>query len=376
MAQSELFDLNIKKLGFGMMRLPKIDGSFDDAQINAMVDRFMAAGFNYFDTAFVYEGSEEATKRALVSRYPRESYFLANKMAPWSSPKTKEATLEQIKTSLARTGAGYFDFYLLHSVEDDVLDLYDDFDLWNAVRELKAQGLIRHYGFSFHGTPAVLEQILSAHPDLEFVQLQINYADWENDQIQSRACYEIARRHDTPIVIMEPVKGGNLATPPQGVIDVFQKADPQATPAAWALRYAASLDGVLTVLSGMSTLEQMDENLAIFRDLRPLSAAERAVIADAQAELAKIPLIGCTSCNYCGRQCPEHIAISGTFAATNFRRLYGEQSGKTRYQWLLGRKNHWYCCVGCGACETVCPQHLPIRELLKSCGKELGIEKE
>ena len=263
----------IKKLGFGLMRLPKNGDAIDVEQTKTMVDKFMAAGFTYFDTAWAYPGSEEAIRAALVKRYPRESYRLATKNAAWIECKTREEAVSQFNTSLERTGAGYFDFYLLHNLGEHRTKFFDDFDMWSFVQEEKAEGLIRHAGFSFHSTPEELEEILDAHPEMEFVQLQINYADWENPAVQSRRCYEVARKHGKPVIIMEPVKGGMLATPPEKVREVFEKAAPKASVASWAVRFAASLDGVITVLSGMSSVEQMDDNLYYMKDFQ---AARRA----------------------------------------------------------------------------------------------------
>ena len=281
----------IKKLGFGLMRLPKKGEEIDVEQVKTMVDKFMAAGFTYFDTAWAYPGSEEAIRAALVERYPRESYQLATKNAAWINCKTREEAISQFNLSLERTGAGYFDFYLLHNLGEHRTKFFDDFDMWSFVQEKKAEGLIKHVGFSFHSTPEELETILAAHPEMEFVQLQINYADWENPAVQSRRCYEVARAHNKPVIIMEPVKGGMLATPPEKVREVFEKAAPEASVASWAVRFAASLDGVITVLSGMSNVEQMEDNLSYMKDFRPLDAKEQAVIEAARAELGKYPII-------------------------------------------------------------------------------------
>ena len=264
---------DIKKLGFGLMRLPQKDGKIDIVQVKQMVDRFLAEGFTYFDTAWAYAGSEDAIRQALVERYPRDRFLLATKNAAWIDCKCREDAIKQFDISLRQTGAGYFDFYLLHNLGESRTHFFDDFDLWNWIQEKKRQGLIRHAGFSFHSTPEELDALLTAHPEMEFVQLQINYADWDNPAIQSRRCYEVARKHGKPVIVMEPVKGGMLATPPTPVEQILKASDPQASNASWAIRFAADLDGVVTVLSGMSSLEQMEDihrRVVAFRKTKPL----------------------------------------------------------------------------------------------------------
>ena len=365
----------IKKLGFGLMRLPKLeDDTIDIEQTKKMVDLFMDAGFTYFDTAWAYAGSEDAIRQALVERYPRDSFTLATKNAAWINCKTKEDATAQFETSLKQTGAGYFDFYLLHNLGEARTKYFDDFDLWNWVQEKKEQGLIKHVGFSFHSTPEELEEILNAHPEMEFVQLQINYADWENPAIQSRGCYEVARKHGKPVVIMEPVKGGMLATPPESVEKILKDAEPDASAASWAVRFAANLEGVITVLSGMSNIEQMQDNLSYMKDFNGLSEKEKETLDKAQEELKKIPLIPCTTCNYCAKVCPKEIGISGSFTAMNYLTLYGSKAQALHQEgWLVGghgRKSATEC-VKCGKCEEVCPQHIKIREELEKVAENL-----
>ncbi len=358
----------IKKLGFGLMRLPMKDGTIDIDQTSQMVDMFMDSGFTYFDTAWGYEGSEDAIRKALVERYPRERYVLATKNAAWIKCSTKEEAISQLETSLKRTGAGYIDFYLLHNVGNAHTKIFDDFGMWDWILEMKERGLIRHAGFSFHSTPEELDHLLTIHPQMEFVQLQINYADWDDPSVQSRACYEVARKHGKPVIIMEPVKGGLLSDPPKAVRNVFEKAEPDASPSSWAIRFAASLDGVITVLSGMSSISQMQDNISYMKGFHGMTDDEQTVVCEAREAMRGIEMIPCTSCNYCAEVCPNNIGISGTFAALNNYRTYNNKPSALRKEKALVIKNQKQradCCVSCGKCEDACPQHLPIRDLLK-----------
>lgn len=363
---------DIKKLGFGLMRLPQKDGKIDIEQTKEMVDHFLEAGFTYFDTAWAYAGSEDAIRQALVERYPREKFQLATKNAAWINCKTREEAINQFETSLKQTGAGYFDFYLLHNLGESRTEAFDKFNLWDWIIEKKAEGKIKHAGFSFHSTPEELDEILTKHPEMEFVQLQINYADWENPAIKSKACYEVARKHGKPVIIMEPVKGGMLANPPEKVQEVFKKANKEASIASWAIKFAASLDGVITVLSGMSNIEQMDDNISFMKDFKKLSQEEEKTIKEAQEILKSIPLIPCTTCNYCAKVCPMKIGISGSFTAMNYLTLYKDMAAaKHQENWLVsghGLKSAKEC-IKCGKCESVCPQHIHIREELEKVAK-------
>lgn len=357
----------IKKLGFGLMRLPKAGEAIDVEQTKRMVDLFMDAGFTYFDTAWAYAGSEEAIAQALVQRYPRESFQLATKAAPWISCESRDDAITQLETSLKKTGAGYFDFYLLHNLGEFRTHFFDDWGMWDWILEKKREGVIRHAGFSFHSTPEELDELLTSHPEMEFVQLQINYADWDNPAVQSRRCYEVARKHNKPVIIMEPVKGGMLANPPEQVARVLTQAEPGSSVASWAIRFAASLPGVITVLSGMSNVEQMQDNLSYMSTFKQLTSEQRAALDEARAELAKIPLIPCTRCNYCAKVCPKDIGISGTFTAMNMLTLYGNlETAKKERAWQVEKHGHVPAdaCVRCGACEKACPQHIKIREEL------------
>lgn len=364
----------IQKLGFGLMRLPQKEGVIDVEQVKEMVDLFLDNGFTYFDTAWAYAGSEDAIRQALVERYPRDRYQLATKNAAWINCKTKEEAYAQFDTSLAQTGAGYFDFYLLHNLGEHRTRYFDDYDMWNWVQEKKKEGLIRHIGFSFHSTPEELDALLNAHPEMEFVQLQINYADWDNPSVQSRRCYEVARKHGKPIIIMEPIKGGMLATPPESIEKIFKASEPESSVASWAVRFAAGLEGVITVLSGMSNVEQMKDNLSYMKSFAGLTDSQRDILKQAQEELKKIPLIPCTSCNYCAKVCPMNIGISGSFTAMNYLTLYRDKgAAKNQANWLVDRHGlkHANECIKCGKCEEACPQHIAIRDNLEKVSKAL-----
>ena len=356
-----------KKLGFGLMRLPRRGVLIDVPQMSRMVDLFMDAGFTYFDTAFIYPGSEDAARKALVERYPRESYTLATKLyAPIAI--TKRAAQKQIETSLKRTGAQYIDYYLLHTIMESNVGKYERMQLWDHVADLKANGTVRHIGFSFHDKPALLDRLLTEHPEVDFVQLQINYEDWESPTVRSRANYETARAHGKRIVVMEPVKGGRLANPPSKVRELLRAQNPEASYASWAIRFAASLEGVLCVLSGMSNVSQMEGNISYMRDFQPLSTEERQVLREAQRILGSSPAIPCTACRYCTKGCPQHIDIPGVFAAMNSRLLDGAiEQVSAAYAEAVAGGGRASDCIACGQCERACPQHIPIIEQLKRC---------
>ncbi len=362
------------KLGFGLMRLPKKAFGIDIKQTSQMVDLFMEAGFTYFDTAYVYNGSEEAARKALIERYPRESFTLATKLhAP--SARSEEAAKKQFYTSLERTKAEYFDYYLLHSIMGNNYRTYEKYHLWDFVNEMKEKGLIRHIGFSFHDGPDLLDKVLTEHPEAEFVQLQINYADWENPSVTSRANYEVARKHGKFITVMEPVKGGTLADPPKDVKKLFTDHSPEMSCPSWAIRFVASLEGILTVLSGMSNVEQMQDNLSYMKDFRPLDAEEQEIIREAQRLLGHSRTIPCTGCSYCTKGCPMQIPIPDIFKAMNKRLGNGQlEESAQDYAAITASGSSASDCVECGQCESVCPQHLKITDLLKECSESFSAE--
>ena len=364
-----------KKLGFGLMRLPHTNpsdaSSIDLEEMKKMVDHFLAKGFTYFDTAWMYNGfaSEKAAKEALVSRYPRESFTLATKLHSGFFD-SMEGRDEIFNTQLENTGAGYFDYYLLHGINADSILKYEKFDCFTWILDKEAQGLVKHAGFSFHSTPELLDKILTDHPEMEFVQIQLNYLDWESEWVQSRKCYEVCVKHGKPVIVMEPVKGGTLANIPANAAAIFQNYDPAPSIPSWAIRFAASLENVMVVLSGMSNASQMDDNLSFMEDFVPLTEEERGLcfkVAEAVNSQIAIP---CTGCSYCTEGCPQQIAIPQYFSLYNEdMREDLEQKGwtvnYTNYNAVAQNAGKASDCVECGQCEGVCPQHLSIIKLLK-----------
>ncbi len=361
------------KLGFGLMRLPKLpDGKIDVEQTARMADAFLEAGGTYFDTAFVYDRgeSENAFRQAVVERWPRDRFTICSKLCAWQQCHDEASAKQQFFTSLERTGAGYFDYYLLHALQRNNYKKYDEYHLWDFLREQKEKGLIRHYGFSFHGDPELLDELLTAHPEVELVLMQINYADWEDPGVQSRANYEVACRHGKMIIVMEPLKGGALVHPFTQVGRILKAADPEASYASWALRFVASLEGVSVVLSGMSSLGQMEDNLSFLKDFKPLSLAEQEVIRKAQHALQQNAAIACTSCHYCTDGCPQDIPIPEIFAVSNQQKRFPTwDHGHGPYEVATHGHGRASDCIQCGQCESACPQHLPIISLLGECRK-------
>lgn len=361
------------KLGFGLMRLPQKDGAVDRSRFAAMVDAYLSRGFNYFDTAYVYHNgeSEQAVKEALVARHPRDSFYLATKLPAWAmnGPEDRDRIFGE---QLERCGVDYFDFYLLHSISDSNYETYEKYDCFAWGAEKRAAGKIRHFGFSFHGTPELLERVLDRHPEVEFVQIQLNYADWNNELTHSGRLYEILTARDIPIIVMEPVKGGILANLDPRLEQMLREADPAASPASWALRFVGSLPGVMTILSGMSSEEQMADNLETFSRFRPLSEGERQVIGRVVKTMQDMPLVPCTACRYCVDGCPMQIRIPDIFKALNTKRLYpADNRPNMFYNGLTASSGKASACIACGQCEGVCPQNLPIIQLLKEAAEKL-----
>ena len=365
------------KLGFGLMRLPEKDGAIDIEQVSQMADSYMEAGFNYFDTAYVYHGgnSEKVIKEAIVKRFPRESFTIATKLPAWflHSPEDRDKVFQE---QLDRCGVDYFDFYLLHSLEDgNNYDTYEKYDCFNWGIKKRDEGRIRHFGFSFHGTPELLVQVLDKHPEIEFVQIQLNYADWDNKIVHSGELYEILRDRNIPMIIMEPAKGGKLACLDDECAEILKAIRPEKSLASWAFRYVGSLPGIATILSGMSTPEQMEDNINTFKDFEPLSEEELAAIDKVKEIMNRVELAGCTSCKYCVEGCPMGISIPDVISAVNTKRKFpGDMRPQFFYNGLVDRYSHASDCIACGQCEGVCPQHLPIISLMQEAVEKFESE--
>lgn len=362
------------KLGFGLMRLPEVEGQVDIEKVCEMVDAYMEKGFNYFDTAYVYHGgnSEKVVKEVLVKRYDRDKYTVATKLPAWAL-KTKEDRDKVFDEQLSRTGLEYFDYYLLHSLEDGAnYDVYEELDCFNWGIQKKQEGKIKHFGFSFHGTPELLVKVLDKHPEIEFVQIQLNYADWDNKVVNSGEIYKILLERNIPMIIMEPVKGGTLANMAPDLEAMYKEAAPDKSVASWAMRFVGSLPGIATILSGMSNMEQVNDNLNTFVNFKPLSEEEQSVINAVVKKMLDMPLIPCTNCRYCCDGCPKKIHIPDIFNIINtLRKFPGDNRPMFYFGSLTGFSGKPSECVGCGQCEKVCPQHLNIIELLKEAAEIL-----
>lgn len=366
--------MNNKKLGFGLMRLPSLDpndpSKIDLEQTKQMVDTFLEKGFTYFDTAWMYCGfaSEGAAKAALVDRHPRDSFTLTTKLHS-GFIKTKEDRDRIFNEQLMKTGVEFFDYYLLHDINTHSIETYNKLDCFNWIIDKKEKGLVKHIGFSFHDGPELLEQVLSEHPEFEFVQLQINYLDWDSAGVQSRKCYEVACKYNKPVIVMEPVKGGTLANVPDDVETMFKEYNDKASIPSWAVRFAASLDNVVMVLSGMSNMEQLLDNTEYMADFKPLNDEEYKLIDKAVEAINSTIKIPCTGCSYCTDGCPMNINIPKYFSLYNADLQEVESKGWTPqgeyYDNLTKTFGKASECIGCGQCENVCPQHLNIIEGLQ-----------
>ena len=359
-----------KNFGFGCMRLPMKDGDVDTAEMNRMVDAFLDAGFNYFDTAHGYlQGkSETALQTCLTSRYPRERYILTDKLTE-NFFKTEADIRPLFERQLAACGVEYFDFYLMHAQGAGNYPHYKKCRAYETAFALKAEGRVRHVGISFHDRPEVLEQILTEYPQIEVVQIQFNYADYDDPAVQSRACYEVCRKYGKPVVVMEPVKGGDLVRLPEEARAVLDELH-GGSPASYALRFAAGFPGIIMVLSGMSDLEQMQDNISFMKEFQPLNENELAAVKRVQEIFHSKHLIACTACRYCTDGCPQHISIPDLFAIMNTRQRYHDWNANyySTVHTAPGRRAS--DCLKCGKCEKVCPQHLPIRKLLEDVAAE------
>ena len=367
----EQMDKVKKNFGFGCMRLPMNGDQVDIAETTRMVDEFLAQGFNYFDTAHGYIGgkSELALKECLTSRYPREAYSLTDKLTD-SYFKTETDIRPFFESQLEACGVDYFDFYLMHAQNADNFKKFKACRAYETAFALKAEGRIRHVGLSFHDRAEVLDQILTEYPQIEVVQIQFNYLDYDDIAVQSRKCYEVCRKHGKPVLVMEPVKGGSLVNLPDDAKKVLDDLH-GGSPASYAIRFAAGFPGMMMVLSGMSDLEQMKDNLSYMRDFKPLNETELAAVNKVQEIFHKMNMIPCTACRYCVEGCPKQISIPDLFAIMNIKQLHHDWNADYYYEEVHtapGRRAS--DCLKCGKCEKICPQHLPIRKLLEEIAKE------
>ncbi len=358
----------MNKLGFGFLRLPRLDSedakSIDWALLNSMVDAFLAGGGTYFDTAYTYLNgrSEEALRKALVERHPRESYQIADKL-PGYQVKSPEDCEKFFQIQLERCGVDYFDVFMLHWLNPENYEIAEKFDEFGFLQKLKAEGRAKKIGFSYHGDAALLEKILTAHPEVDIVQLQINYLDWNDPAIEAGACYAVAVRYGKEVVVMEPVKGGTLANLPEEAQALLTACAPGESAASWALRFAQELENVSIVLSGMNTMEQLQDNL---RDLPMLSVEEHAILDEVCGILNRSIAISCTGCRYCEPHCPNSIAIPDYFSIYNSYCRHPEDDWKMTPVYAKIAQTHGRAseCIGCGQCEAHCPQNIKITDWL------------
>ena len=370
--------MTTKKLGFGLMRLPLLDPndqkSIDMEQLKKMVDLFLDRGFTYFDTAYMYHdfASERAVKTALVERHARDCFTLTSKL-PTMMLKTKEDQERIFNEQLEKCGVEYFDYYLLHALTKVTYETAQRLGSFDFVQQKKKEGKVRHIGISFHDSAELLEEILSAHPEIELVQIQLNYLDWDNEVIQSRQCYETIRRHGKEVLVMEPIKGGTLAKVPQRAAELLKGAEPDKSIPSWAIRFAASHEGVKMVLSGMSTLAQLDDNTSYMQDFTPFTSAEYDLVKKVVGIINEAITVPCTACHYCTKGCPKHIAIPEFFSIYNNHcqaPMEGFSTQKFYYDTLIDHgSGKASACIGCKQCERMCPQHIEITKYLRDVAK-------
>lgn len=358
-----------KKLAFGCMRLPMKEDSVDEPQFCQMVDRFMEEGFNYFDTAHGYlDGkSETAIRACLTSRYPRESYLLTNKLTDCFF-KTQEDIRPFFENQLKWCGVDYFDFYLMHAQNAGNYEQFKRCKAYETAFELKAEGKIRHVGISFHDTAEMLERILTDYPEIEVVQIQFNYLDYDDPAVQGRKVYEVCRKYNKPVLVMEPVKGGNLVNLPDDAKNVLNDLN-GGSAASYAIRFAAGFEGMLCVLSGMSNIEQLEDNISYMKDFQPLNETELSAVHKVVDILHSKKLIPCTACRYCVAGCPQKISIPDLFSCMNTKEQTKDWNADYYYGIYTEQGGKASSCIGCGKCEKICPQHLPIRKLLADVAK-------
>ncbi len=360
-----------KKLGFGCMRLPMNDSEVDTAEMKKMVDMFLERGFNYFDTAHGYVGgkSEPALKECLTSRYPREKYILTDKLSTHHFNKEEEIR-PLFESQLEACGVDYFDFYLMHAQDENIFAKFERCNAYQVAYGFKAEGKIKHFGISFHDKAEVLEKILKAHPEIEVVQIQFNYVDYEDPSVESRKVYEVCEKYGKPVIVMEPIKGGSLLALPDEAQKLYDALEGGSN-ASYAIRFAAGFDNIMMVLSGMSTIADMDDNTSYMQDFKPLSDQETEAVMKVVEIFKAQNLIPCTACRYCMEECPKGISIPDLFALLNAKKRFGNWNTDYYYNNIhTGEGRKASDCLKCGKCERICPQHLQIRDLLKDVAAE------